>query len=57
MKDLNIIIRVLVGFIGFIMMCNEQPYPEPQNWYINCIGVVILLSACITKKNIKNLLK
>ncbi len=57
MKDLNIIIRVLVGFIGFIMMCNEQLYPEPQNWYINYIGVVIFLSACITKKNIKNLLK
>lgn len=47
---LIIISRVVVGFIGFVMMANEQLYPEPQNWHINILGLFLLLLACLGNK-------
>lgn len=53
-------IRAFIGFIGFVLMCNEQLYPEPQNWNINIIGAVILIWAIwplILNKNERNFKK
>lgn len=53
MKKIAILLRVVLGFIGFIMILNEQQYPEPQNWWVNILGVILLLLACSNKNTFK----
>lgn len=47
---LIVISRVIVGFIGFVMMANEQLYPDKQKWEINILGLFLLLLACLGNK-------
>lgn len=53
MKNLVILVRVTLGFVGFCLLINEQQYPEPQNWWVNVLGVIILLLACSNKNTLK----
>lgn len=53
MKDFILVIRILIGFIGFIMMSNEQQFSETQNWWINLLGLGLILIVCINKKSIQ----
>ena len=55
MKNLIILLRVVLGFIGFIMILNEQQYPETQNWWVNILGAIILLIACSNKNTLKSI--
>jgi len=32
----------IIGFIGFILILNEQPSGEIQNWWVNGVGMVML---------------
>ena len=36
-------------------MLNEQQYPEPQNWWVNILGLILILVACMNRKTIKNI--
>ncbi len=47
MKDIVTLIRVIVGFIGIILLANEQQYPDTQNWWINFLGLGLIILVSI----------
>lgn len=47
MKDIITFIRVMIVFIGLLLMTNEQQYPKEQNWWINLLGLGLIIIVSI----------